>query len=211
MRLGLVFDLDGTLVHSAPDLHAVANRLLAERGRPPLDLPTVTGFVGEGASVLVARCFAATGAPLDAAGVEEAVIRYRELYHQAPTELTRPYPYVPEVLEELGARFPLAVCTNKPEALAHAVLEGTGLARRFAAVVGGDTLPVRKPDPAMLRCAGERLGAAELVFVGDSEVDAAAAAGAGVPFLWFEGGYHHGEVAGWRARFTDWRDLPGLL
>lgn len=208
----VAFDLDGTLVDSAPDLHSHTNRLLAAYGRPPLDLATVTSFVGYGASVLLGRAFAATGAALDPAELERAVITFRDDYSAEPVELSRPYPGVPEVIAALAARYPLAVCTNKPEGPARAVLAALGLTQ-FRAVIGGDTLPVRKPDPAMLRATADALGVPldGVVFVGDTDVDGATAEAAGVPFLWFTRGYHMAPPGRVTAAFDDWRWLPELL
>jgi phosphoglycolate phosphatase len=208
----IAFDLDGTLVDSAPDLHTHTNRLLAVYGRPPLDLATVTSFVGYGASVLLGRAFAATGPALDAAELERAVITFRDDYSAEPAALTRPYPGVVEGLADLVSRYPLAVCTNKPEGPARAVLAALGLTA-FRVVIGGDTLPVRKPDPAMLEAVADALTVplSSLVFVGDTDVDGATAEAAGVPFLWFTGGYHMAPPTRYAAAFDDWRRLPDVL
>jgi phosphoglycolate phosphatase len=209
----ILFDLDGTLVDSAPDLHAAANRMLAELGRPALSLRQVTGFVGDGVPKLVERCLAATGGTdgLHA----DAVSRFRRHYDAAPAELARLYPGVPDALTALrraGCRSGL--CTNKPEAPTRTLLAVLGLDGFFDAVVGGDTLPERKPDPAPLRRAIEALGGdvASALFIGDSEVDAATAANAGVAFALFTRGYRKlpvGRIAAAHA-FDDFAMLPAL-
>src|SRR5215831_443319 len=155
----VVFDLDGTLIDSAPDLRAAANTVLAEAGRPPLDLATIRSFVGDGVRKLIERAFAATGPALDTAALDAAAQRYTALYEAAASVLTRPYDGVPETLGRLRARgLKLAVCTNKPVAASHVVLRELGLAPFFDAVSGGDSVARRKPDPMHVLDALERIG-----------------------------------------------------
>lgn len=191
----IVFDLDGTLVDSAPDLHAAANRMLAELGRPALTLRQVTGFVGNGVPRLVERCLEATG------GVEgrqaEALARFRRHYDAAPANLTRPYPGALSAARALrGAGCRLGICTNKPEVPARKLLRLLGMDGLFDAVVGGDTGPTQKPDPAPLHRTVENLGGslASTLFVGDSEVDGLTAANAGVAFALYTRGYRKAPV-----------------
>ena len=187
-----IFDLDGTLVDSAPDLLAAMNAVLRERGVAPLDLPTLRGFIGNGVPTLVSRSFAARGLPCAGAEHGAAVETFHAHYDADPAAYTTVYPGVRAVLDRLaGAGVTLGVCTNKYEAGARLVLTAMGLDGYFAATVGGDTLPVLKPDPAPLRLCAERLGmgVADIVFVGDSEVDAATAQAAGAVFALFTGGY----------------------
>jgi phosphoglycolate phosphatase len=199
----IVFDLDGTLVDSAPDLHAAANRMLAEFGRPALSLGQVTGFIGNGVPKLVERCLDATG------GVDglhaEALARFRGHYDAAPAELTRPYAGAIAAAEALrDAGHPLGICTNKPEAPARKLLGLLGMGALFEAVIGGDTVAAHKPDPAPLRRAIEALGGspAAAIFVGDSEVDALTAARAGVAFALFTRGYRKAPVEQLDAAFA---------
>ncbi len=177
-----VFDLDGTLVDSLRDITESANALLAEYGAAPLPEAQIVEMVGEGAARLVARA-------LEAAGVDRlsgALERYLAIYATRLLDHTRPYPGIPEVLEALSARAPLAVLTNKPLAATRVILDGLDLARYFdpAAVLGGDGPLPRKPDPAGLRSLAARAGApaASTVLVGDSLTDwrTAHAAGAGI-------------------------------
>lgn len=190
---GLVLDLDGTLIDSAPDLHAAANVLLAEAGRAPLSLPAVIGMIGDGMPMLIERAFAATGAPPAAADMPHLARRFLEIYQDPSRDhLTRVYPGVPETLDRLrreGLR--LAVCTNKMEAAAVAVLRGLGLADRFDAVVGSDRVPARKPDPAHVLAALERIAVSprRAALVGDGPNDVAAARGAGLPVVILSYGY----------------------
>lgn len=192
MPRAVIFDLDGTLVDSAPDLHAAANLLLAELGAAPLSLTQIHGFVGAGVPKLVERCLTASDLPANGAALADAVDRFKEIYGAAPANLTRPHPGVEATLGALSARgLRLGVCTNKPEGLTRQVLSGLGLDRHIHAAVGGDTLDVMKPDPRMLAHAAGLLGAGleETVFVGDSEIDAETAANADVPFALYSGGY----------------------
>jgi phosphoglycolate phosphatase len=186
----ILFDLDGTLVDSVPDLAAAVNALLAEHGRPPLSPAQVAGMVGDGAPKLVERALSMSG--LAALPPAPALARFLALYEANATVLTRPYPDVPEVLatlREAGHR--LAICTNKPERATRAVLEGLGLARFFTVVLGGDSLTARKPDPAPLLAALDRLGAsrARAAMVGDHHNDVLAAQAAGIAVIFARYGY----------------------
>jgi phosphoglycolate phosphatase len=188
MHPTLVLDLDGTLVDSVGDLATALNRLMASRGLAPFTVAEVTAMVGDGARALVERGFAARGVAFDEAGFGAFLRDYSA--HSAV--LTRPYPGVVDglgVLQARGWRF--AVCTNKPEAAAHALLEALGLSPWFAAVGGGDSFPTRKPDPrhllATLAAAGGEPGAA--VMVGDHRNDIQAGAGAGLPSIFASWGY----------------------
>jgi phosphoglycolate phosphatase len=190
----ILFDLDGTLVDSVPDLSAAVNGVLAELGRPPLGLPQVMRMVGDGTSALVERALAASGAagtPLRA-----ALDRFLALYEADPTRLTRPYPGVAAVLDEFAtAGWRLGVCTNKPERATRAVLAGLGLERFFAVVLGGDSGPTRKPDPGPLRAALRRLGSApgNAAMIGN---DVVAAQAAGMPVVFARYGYGAATLAG---------------
>ena len=154
----LVFDLDGTLVDSAPDLRAALNEMLRERGRPPLSLPQVKHMIGDGAAALVARALAASGS--DLADAASALPRFIELYEAEAVRLTRPYPAVPETLAALRRRgYRMAICTNKPQHATIAVLEGLGLSALFDGIAGGDSFVVRKPDPGHLLGLVDAVGA----------------------------------------------------
>jgi phosphoglycolate phosphatase len=186
----LVFDLDGTLVDSAPDLAAALNAALGEIGGRTLSVATVRAMIGDGTPMLVARGLAAAGLPAERHA--DRLDRFLALYEADPIGRTRPYPDVPETLALLRADgHRLAVCTNKPQAASLAVLRGLGLDSFFAAVVGGDVLPVRKPDPRHLLGTLAALGttAREAVMIGDNENDVAAAKGAGVPVIVMRYGY----------------------
>ncbi|GAB4533224.1 MAG: phosphoglycolate phosphatase [Roseibium sp.] len=212
MKPILVFDLDGTLIDSAPDLHAAASRLLAREGLPPLSLETVRSFIGNGVPVLVERVMAATG--LETSRRDPLVEAFLEDYSAHATDLTRPYSGVPETLRELQETgYLLGVLTNKPEAPARQILADLGLEDLFDAVVGGDSLGTRKPDPAGLRHLQTELGGGPVVFVGDSEVDAETAVRAGVPFALFSEGYRKRPVSELphHVCFASFEGLPDLI
>jgi phosphoglycolate phosphatase len=188
----IIFDLDGTLIDSAPDICAAGNAVLALHGVEPMTLPEATGFIGSGAGILVQRMMAARG--LDPALHPTLLAQFLERYETA-VHLTTLYPGVMQALDDLSsAGHTLGLCTNKPEAPTRAVLRHFGLTDRFAAVVGGDTLAVRKPDPAPLLACQTALGGGPTIYVGDSEVDAETAQRAGLPFALFTKGYRKAPV-----------------
>ncbi len=179
----VLFDLDGTLVDSADDLMHATNALLAELGRPPVGPAAVRSFIGDGAAKLVERALAATGGLPGAEETARCVRRFLAIYEADPSARSALYPGVAGTLEALaGAGLRLGVCTNKPMAATRRLLEDLGIAGRFAAVVGGDSLPVRKPSPEPVLALLDALGVRpeEAAFVGDNEHDVAAARAAGV-------------------------------
>lgn len=191
----MVFDLDGTLVDSVPDLAAALNRLLASRGLAPFSRPEVAGFVGDGARVLLERAFGARGTAPDA----RALADFLEDYGANAAVETEPYPGVRETLERFAAAgWRMAVCTNKPEAPARTLLEALDLARFFAAVGGGDSFPVRKPDPGHLRATIEAAGAApaQAIMAGDHHNDVLSATGLGMPSIFAAWGYGPADTGG---------------
>lgn len=179
----LIFDLDGTLVDSLPDLAGALNRLLAAAGRPTLPEDRIATMVGDGVAKLVERGFAATGGVPDRAGLDALVARFTADYEPRAAELTRPYPGVAALLPLLaGLGWRLGVCTNKPQAATLFVLEAVGLAGSIGAVAGGDRFAVRKPDPRHLTGVVEAAGSttARAVMIGDGPQDLAAARAAGM-------------------------------
>ncbi|MFB2531459.1 phosphoglycolate phosphatase [Paracoccus sp. p4-l81] len=208
----VLFDLDGTLIDSAPDIHAASNEIMAAEGFPPLDLATVRSFVGKGVPNLVTRLLAAHGID-DPARAARLVSAFGARYETA-VGLTQPYPGVPAALDALRAGgHVLGICTNKPVAPARAVLRHLGLLDHFAVVIGGDSAPERKPDPAPLHLAHQACGGGPAVFVGDSEVDAECADRAGMDLLLFTGGYRKTPVAELphAAAFDHFDELAGLV
>ncbi|KAA5607341.1 phosphoglycolate phosphatase [Roseospira marina] len=194
---GIVFDLDGTLIDSVPDLALALNALLREEGLPPVEPAQVPGFVGQGARILVGKAMTAVGRPVADEGAGAAELdrlhdRFVALYEAKPVEGTRPYDGAEAFLRALHARgVRLGVCTNKPHGATLGVLEALGLAALFDAVVGAGLIPERKPDPAPLRLALERMGIApeQAVMVGDTPYDVGAARAAGVRTILVDFGY----------------------
>jgi phosphoglycolate phosphatase len=186
----LVFDLDGTLIDSVPDLRAALNVMLRERGRRPLSPMEVRRMVGDGVPTLVLRALAATGA--DPAEAATALPRFLEIYEANAADLTRPYPGVPETLTALRRRgYRTAICTNKPQRATLAVLQGLDLLPLFDGIAGGDRFRVRKPDPGHLAGLIAELGASpgESAMIGDNENDAAVARAVGMPLVLMRYGY----------------------
>ncbi len=208
----VVFDLDGTLIDSAPDIHAAVARMLADQGIAALHLSTVTSFIGNGIPKLVERV-------IDRCGIARAehdrLTRITLAYYAADVStLTRVYPGVIAALVALqGAGHPMGVCTNKPVAPARAILTELGLGGYFSAVIGGDSLPVTKPDPAPVQACVAAMGGGNAVYVGDSEVDAATALAAGLPFFLFTEGYRKSPVADLphTVSFADFAQLPRIV
>ncbi|MFI4948519.1 MAG: phosphoglycolate phosphatase [Alphaproteobacteria bacterium] len=210
----LVFDLDGTLVDSVPDLTNALNKVLRERGYAPLAQTEVAPMVGDGVPTLVARAFAARGG--DAAEAAAALPRYNQIYEKNATVLTRPYPGVRETLEDLrGLGYRTALCTNKPQQATIAVLDGLDLAALFDGIAGGDRYAVRKPNPGhLLGLIGELGGSAgRAVMIGDSENDAAVAHAASVPLVIMRYGYARAapETLGAAAVLDHFAELPPTL
>ena len=188
----LIFDLDGTLIDSVPDMTVAINRLLGTLERRPLAPDEVREMVGDGATELVRRAFRATGSDL-AAGHEAATVsRYIDFYAEHPASRSAFYPGVPETLETLAAAGRrLALCTNKPERVMRPLLDILGLASRFEVILGAGVLPARKPDPAPVRWVLNRLDVppAEALMVGDSRNDVLSAQAAGVRVVAVSYGY----------------------
>nr|WP_061242600.1 phosphoglycolate phosphatase [Pseudomonas composti] len=192
----VMFDLDGTLIDSVPDLAEAVDRMLVELGRTPAGVEKVRDWVGNGARVLVRRALAGglDHAAVGEAETEQALTRFLDIYADCHS-LTALYPGVHELLEALStAAVELAVVTNKPERFVAPLLEQVGLGGYFRWIIGGDTLPQQKPDPAALlqvmHLAGVEAG--QSLFVGDSRNDVLAAHAAGVPCVAVSYGYNHG-------------------
>ncbi len=176
----IVFDLDGTLVDSSLDLAAAVNGTLERLapGTPPLPIDVVRSYIGEGAGRLVSRSLERAGLRV---APEAALQVFLEVYASCLLDNTRAYPGVETAIRGLRGRT-LAVLTNKPGGFSRTILAGLGLLQPFAAVVGGDEMPARKPDPAALLLLMQRFSASpdQTLFVGDSAVDVHTARAAGV-------------------------------
>jgi phosphoglycolate phosphatase len=185
-------DLDGTLVDSAEDIRGALNELLAAEGRDSVDAAEIKTMIGDGVGKLIERALAARGG--DPADAPRLTPRFLALYEPNAARSTRPYPGVPETLRALKARgLRIAVVTNKPESATREILASLDLAPLIEAVVGGDTAPERKPHPAPVLLALERLAVApaEAVMVGDNHHDVSAARAAGVRAIAVTYGYSH--------------------
>lgn len=190
----VLFDLDGTLLDTIHDLADAANLMLAELGRPERPLAQIHSFVGKGIPNLVRRCMT-EDAEAGEDEIERAVAVFRRHYTLVNGRSTRIYPGIVETLEAMrGMNLRLACVTNKAGDFTLPLLERTGLMPFFGAVVSGDTLAVKKPDPAVLHHACELLGVAapHALMIGDSANDALAARAAGMPVLLVTYGYSEG-------------------
>jgi len=188
----VLFDFDGTLIDSAPDIHAAVNELLKTHDLPPVTLEQAKAMIGNGVAKLVERAFAASGKPLAGAELEQAQRDMIPIYNRHLTRLTKLMPGALTALRQLrAAGAKLALVTNKPQAATREVLLHFRIFEEFGAVIGGDAVSNKKPSPEPLYLALERLHAdrANAVMVGDSTTDVEAARNAGLPVIIIRGGY----------------------
>lgn len=202
----VVFDLDGTLIDSAPGLCLAAGATMDDLGLPRPDLATVIGFIGNGAPKLVERCLHWAGA--DPARHPDALAVFLRHYGRDPMIGTTAYDGAQDLLDALAAQgLKLGLCTNKPAGPTHAILRALPLGP-FDAVLGGDSLPVRKPDPAPLLRVVADLGADPVatLYVGDSITDWRTARAAGIAYVHVEGGYQTTPIPD----FAPWRTVASI-
>ena len=211
--VAIVWDLDGTLIDSAPDLAGALNTLLREHSLPQLGAETVRRMIGNGVAKLIERGFRAVGQTLSGAEIETLQPRFMQIYSGHATDLTRLYPGARQALQgfyEHGIR--QAICTNKPERVSHAILESLGLSYFFDIVVGGDTAAHRKPHTLPLRMCLDALSTDKnkSLMVGDSSIDVATAKGVGMPVGIVTHGYSREPVETLGADFliSDLSSLP---
>lgn len=212
----IAFDLDGTLIDSAPDVARALNLTLAAFDRPALTLERVRTLVGDGATALLRDAWAVGGATLDDERLPAVLERYLGFYDSLDVDPAVLYPGAPETLALLAAQgLRLGLCTNKPERITLKVVEALGLAPLFAVVACGDALPFRKPDPRHLAWTLERMGAApeNAVMVGDNSHDMSVARALGVPAVAVSYGYPRMPLAEIGADVIIDRiaDLPAVL
>ena len=194
MTDAIVFDLDGTLIDSVPEVRAAINQLLEREGRRTLSLTEVKGLVGEGAIATIERVLELTGEAGTPDQVSGYLQDYLSIYLSNPAKNTAIYPGVVETLETLESQgVIMGICSNKPQATTLPVLEALGLDRFFCAVTCGDNVPYRKPDGRHVTLTLEKMNASgkDAVFVGDSETDMEAARDAGIPAIAVSYGYCH--------------------
>ena len=194
----LLFDLDGTLVDSAPDLTTAVNRMLVDLDREPLQESQVRDWIGNGARRLVARALAGKrDIDVDPDGTDTALQRFFVHYHETLVDQSCVYPGVLEGLERLQAlALPMAIVTNKPTAFTAPLVEAMGLTEFFSVSVSGDTLAVKKPHPGPLEHAAKQLGVdiKRSIYVGDSRADVDAATAAGSVMVRVPYGYSGGDA-----------------
>ncbi|WP_370237303.1 MULTISPECIES: HAD hydrolase-like protein [Henriciella] len=212
----IVFDLDGTLVDSAPDLHAALNHCLMRAGFRPVPFELISGMIGEGAKAMIQKGLGYQEADDADAVVESLWDDFLDHYRRNICNLSELYPGADAALAQLAdAGAICAVCTNKTQALSEAVLLGLGISHRFASIVGADAVPSKKPDgdhiiQAVLRAGGTTNCA---IMIGDSQTDEKAARNAGLPFVFVPFGYGPSptdlsEVSGICETYSE---LPGLI
>jgi len=212
----VVFDLDGTLVDTAPDLLNALNHVLTHAGLEEVDLQTVANMIGHGAKAMIRQGMAHQDVTPTDADLEMLFARFLVYYSEHISVGSRPFDKVPEILDELAsAGAILSVCTNKKQDLSDQLLEALGLAPRFAAILGADSVPSKKPDGdhivrAILAAGGDP---ARAIMVGDSRTDERAARNAGLPFIFVPFGYEAEsvEAIGADAVVTHYSLLPEAL
>jgi len=188
----LVFDLDGTLIDTAPDLVDTLNVVFAREGLPPVPYETARNLIGGGARMMIARGIEAEGRTLAPAELERLFQDFIAHYSEHIADRSRPFPGLSDALDVLAAEgWRFTVCTNKLENLSVLLLEQLGLAHRFAVICGQDTFGLQKPDPEVVRrtvtAAGGTLRNA--IMIGDSLTDIRAARAAGIPVIAVDFGY----------------------
>jgi phosphoglycolate phosphatase len=215
-RRAIVFDLDGTLVDSAPDIQDAINAVLGEEKRAEVGLSRVIGMIGDGAEQLVAQAFAESGARPEGAALRHLLSRFLARYEAYPARLSKPFPGVVTELDRLRRDgYRLGVCTNKPDRLTEVVLRTLDLAIYFHAVVGPDAVERRKPDPAHMHATLRALGVGPdmAVMVGDGLNDVRIAQAAGMPCVCVTFGYAHQPPAtlGADVLIDHFSELPAAL
>jgi phosphoglycolate phosphatase len=212
----IVFDLDGTLVDTAPDLIGALNFVLRREGLPPVPLASARNMIGAGARKLIERGLEAEGRAMTVKDIDRMTADFIDYYAEHIAEASRPFEGLESALDDLSARgFLLAVCTNKLEWLSKRLLDQLDLSPRFAAICGADTFGVSKPDPAILQQTVARAGGAiaSTIMVGDAGTDIGVARRAGVPVIGVSFGYTEVPIAELKPDrlIHHMRELPGAV
>ncbi len=210
----IVFDLDGTLVDSAPDLIGALNFVLGREGLPPVPVQSARKLVGAGARALIERGLELEGRTATPERVSQLTDDFIAYYAEHIADETRPFDGVEAALDQLSARnFKFAVCTNKLEWLSRRLLDRLDLSSRFAAICGADTFGVQKPDPVILKQTIARAGGelSSSIMIGDSGPDIGVARRAGIPVIGVDFGYTPVSIAelGPDAMISHMRELMG--
>ena len=188
----IVFDLDGTLIDTAPDLIHTLNLILTQEGLPALPYGAARNLIGGGAQVMIQRALTAEGKDATEAEIERLYAAFIAYYSEHIADRSRPFPGLSRALDDIGAGgFKLAVCTNKLEWLSLRLLKALDLTQRFAAICGPDTFGAQKPDPEVFRQTVRRAGGEpdRAIMVGDSKTDIHTARAARVPVIAVDFGY----------------------
>jgi phosphoglycolate phosphatase len=212
----VVFDLDGTLIDTAPDLIGTLNVVFAREGLPPVDYQTARNLIGGGARAMIARGVEAEGRVLDRPKLEQMFDDFIDYYSAHIADRSQPFPGLLDALDALAAKgYRFAVCTNKLERLAVLLLEKLKLADRFAAICGQDTFAIQKPDPEILRRTIAAAGGDPqyAVMIGDSLTDIRTAQAAGVPIIAVDFGYSEGPLSDLKPDriIGDFAQLPAAI
>jgi phosphoglycolate phosphatase len=200
-QLTVVFDLDGTLVDTAPDLIDALNAVFARRGFPAVEHATARNMIGGGARRMIEAALKFEGHACSAGDLDRMLADFVSHYSDHIADRSRMFPGLSAALDRLDARnCRLAVCTNKLEQLSQRLLDALGLTRRFAAICGQDTFGIQKPDPAILRRTIEAAGGEprRAVMIGDSGIDIATARAARIPMVAVDFGYSETPIAALR-------------
>jgi phosphoglycolate phosphatase len=209
----VVFDLDGTLVDTAPDLISALNHVLEREGLPPVPLHAARNMIGAGARKLIERGLESEGRVMTVKEIDRMTADYIGYYAEHIADVSRPFEGLEDALDHLTAKgCRLAVCTNKLEWLSKRLLDQLGLSARFAAICGADTFGVAKPDPAILKQTVARAGGdmSATIMVGDAGTDIGVARRAGVPVIGVSFGYTDVPIAELKPDLLihHMRDLP---
>lgn len=194
----IVFDLDGTLVDTAPDLIKTLNVVFASEGMPPVDYDTARNLIGGGAKAMLVRGIEAEGRAVEPAKLQKMFDDFIAYYAEHVADHSRPFPGLHDALDTLAARgCRFAVCTNKLEGLSRLLLDKLELTSRFEAICGQDTFAIQKPDPEILRRTVAAAGGSmqRAMMIGDSETDVRTARNAGIPVIAVDFGYSETPVA----------------
>ncbi|HEY0327933.1 MAG TPA: phosphoglycolate phosphatase [Rhodopseudomonas sp.] len=212
----IVFDLDGTLVDTAPDLINALNHMLVREGMAAVEFPAARNMIGAGVRKLIERGLEIDGRITSAADITRLTNDFIDYYAAHIADASRPFEGLDEALDQLAAEgYRFAVCTNKLEWLAKLLLDKLDMTKRFAAICGGDTFGVAKPDPVILRQTVAKAGAemSGAIMVGDAGPDVGVARRAGIPVIGVEFGYTDVPIAELKPDrlIGHMRDLPAAV